>query len=220
MFNVLAVSCGRFIPIPKPNSFSSMKQTLLLLAAFTLFIVSCGKDDTQPETNAITGNYDFVGLTASGTTETTIDNIRSIATYGYYGLQPKGTTVIDAQKVANKDWTYSVDTIVHGETYVDGQLMGISNQPMVMDVPSSSSTATYKLIGTDSIYFDNGFVSGVGAGGADVPATPAGYKISWSGDTLIMRTRIDMTYNQTVQGETYNVHAISSVELKMKKKSN
>jgi len=194
-----------------------MKRTLLLLAASATFIVSCGKDDTQPETNAITGNYDFVGLTARGTTETISGNLRSIATYGYYGLQPKGTTVIDAQKIENKDWTYSVDTIVHGETYMDGELMGISDQQMVLDVPSSSSSATYKLIGTDSIYFDKGFVSGVGAGGSTTPATPAGYKIAWSGDTLIMRTKVDMRYNQTVQGEVYQMHAISSVEVKMKK---
>ncbi|KAA2243001.1 hypothetical protein F0L74_10800 [Chitinophaga agrisoli] len=199
-----------------------MKRTLLLLAAFASFIVSCSKNDTppetQPETNAISGNYDLVGLRAGGGVTWTrpVEQIVTINRYNYAMHLSGGTATIDVNKIAAKDWTYHIDTLMYNKTYTKGVLTDVSEEPISKDVRAGNSTITYKLVGTDSVFFDKGIV---GIAGDPLMPVAMGGKITWAGDTLIMRATADTTYTMEKSGIQYQMQSICNMELKLKKRS-
>ncbi|GAA0549854.1 hypothetical protein [Chitinophaga japonensis] len=181
----------------------------LLTAATTItFFASCSKDDDQPDVNAIQGTWDFVNM-ISATVSTTInvsDDYKDTAVIvaNYVSKNNGGTVMFDATTVKSSDFTYMVDTVLKAEYFASDGMYDAYEIPFSATIPKSSSTAPYKLVGTDSIYFEQGFINMVSTDGSGTiaPTTASGSRLTWSGDTLVLLTHINASKTETGQGVT------------------
>ena len=74
-----------------------------------------------------------------------------------------------------------------------------SDFPYVVTIPPTSSTSPYVRVKADSITVTGAF--GVSTGPSDAtPTGPVGVKLSWSGDTLLMKINSTFTQNVTQNG--------------------
>jgi hypothetical protein len=91
--------------------------------------------------------------------------------------------------------------------YLNGASQTSFNFPYSANVPASTDvTGTYKKIGADSIYIDQGIFTGMDASGTGtVQGIPAGYKLKWDGNKMYMTMNYQQTNNQTVLGVTQKV---------------
>lgn len=202
-----------------------IKKLTLLLAATATVLYSCSKDDDPAPGeggDAIKGTYDFVGMTVVSTSTATVTgqgfNNRTVTQSGYITKNNAGTVVVDGGFFKNNAFAYSIDTVVKAWSYVDGQLEDEIELPFQVDIPALSSQAGYKLVGTDSLYFEQGYISNPDGSGTGVASTPHGYKYTWSGDTLVLKTNIYSSESETDQGivSTTVIQAAQTVKLKKK----
>jgi len=213
---------------PKPKQMKFTRFTLLLAAASTV-LYSCSKDDTKPAAenpDTLNGTYDFVGMTVASQSQVTVTgtvdgvstNLKTITTSYYITKNNGGTVTVDGTYFNCTDFIYSVDTVVNAKSYSNGVLEAEEDILFKFDAPKLSSKAPYKLVGADSVYFEKGFVENPDGSGTGVATTPSGSKYSWSGDTLILRTKVAMT-NQQLQGPyTTNTVNLADQVVKLKKK--
>ena len=211
-------------------------KPLLLIFAIVAFLASCQKEaslqdlnNPQPgggtggNTNSIIGNWNFAGMTVITKTTITagtgIDEEKIISSYGFNSQKNKGTITIDASKFTSAGIGYSVDTVVQTDLYLGGVLFDSFESDFMMDMPLSSGTAPYKAIGTDSLYFQNGFITiqTPDSSGAPIATTDAGYKISWLSDTLVLKSALSKTSNQIINGVNALVAQNISQTVKLKR---
>jgi hypothetical protein len=193
-----------------------MRIGKLFLFTVIVTLVSCQKEvDLQPgpgsgagsggggNTNSIVGDYDFVGMVA---------HTQSTVTVSDQGQQLKGVTVADyvtknnvgTAKITSSDFIatglgYSIDTMMNVKTYIDNVLFDDSDFPYMLTVPPSSSTSPYVRVSADSITVTGAFGVSTSPSGA-TPTGPVGVKLSWSGDTLLMKINSTFTQNVTQNG--------------------
>ena len=211
-------------------------KPLLLIFATVAFLASCQKEaslqdlnNPQPgggtggNTNSIIGNWNFVGMTAITKTTITagtgIDEEKIISSYGFNSQKNKGTITIDASKFTSTGIGYSIDTVVQTDFYLGGMLFDSFESDFMMDMPLSSGTAPYKAIGTDSLFFQNGFISyqSPDSTGMPIAIKDAGYKISWLKDTLVLKTIQSNSSNQIINGVNAQVANNISQIVKLKR---
>ena len=211
-------------------------KTLFLVVGITTLFTACQKEvDLQDTTttpppgggtnnNSIIGTWNFVGMVASTKSTlvagTGIDEEKVITSYGFISKNNAGTITIDATNFKTASLAYSIDTIVTTEFYLGGVFFDSFDQDVKMDFPPTSGTTTYKAVGTDSIYFANGFISldpTGGGSGTPTPTVAQGLKISWSGDTLLLKTLYSDNRTQTVNGATAKISDNISQVVKLKK---
>jgi hypothetical protein len=199
----------------------------ILLAAASTVLYSCSKDDTKPEdggnSDALKGTYDFVGMTVASTSTLTSNDgysSDSMAVISYYNSKNnEGTVVVDGSSFNITGFAYRVDTMVRIVSYRDGELESDATGPFISSTPKVDSRAPYKLIGTDSIYYEKGFITSPG-GSTGVDSAPGGYRFSWSGDTLILRGTAETSERETDPGSgTVSVSTIKASQIvKLKKR--
>lgn len=198
-------------------------KKLLLSAAIAAAFVACSKDETAPEggnnSGEILGTYDFVGMNVtSKSTATDNSSTDKTITYSTYNSKEnQGTVVFDASKVVSSNFTYKIDTTVKAEIYTEGEEMQTIEMPFMFTVPVSGSTAAYKMKGTDSIYFEQGFISLPDNSGT-APTTPNTAKVTWAGDTLILHSAIAYTSSQQASGITFITVMTATQDVKLKKR--
>jgi hypothetical protein len=73
--------------------------------------------------------------------------------------------------------------------YTNGALEDSLELPFGTTIPPTSSTASYKKIGSDSIYVESGAFTNVGTGGT-TQASSGGYKLAWDGDKMTMTAAV------------------------------
>lgn len=195
---------------------------LLLAAAVAAVMASCGKDDAKPEGNAseIQGTYDFVGMSVAGISTVTVpeSNEKTITYNAYKTKENVGSLVVDASKFVSTAMGYSIDTTVKSEYYDEGLLEDTYELPFKVTIPPAGSNATYKLVGTDSIHFDKGFITvpdDPNMGGA---TQESGARITWKGDTLVMRSVFSATTTRLQSGFTVITVFNSVQEVRLKKR--
>jgi len=170
----------------------SVKSALLLAAVASSLVACSANDDVNNEVkNGLEGTYTFVAMKA----DTYVDAeyhysdddmvIRTISTSTYDAKNLGGTITINATKFNSNKFKYTVETILNGKTYTNGEQTGFSSMPVTFDIPESSGSSDYKLIGTDSIYFAGGFVSSPALGDT-MASKPSGARYKWEGDTLVI----------------------------------
>lgn len=194
---------------------------LLLAAAVAAVMASCGKDDAKPEGNAseVQGTYDFVGMSVAGiSTLTVLESNEKTITYNAYKTKENvGSVVVDASKFVSTGMGYSIDTTVKSEYYDEGLLEDTYVLPFKATIPPAGSNVTYQLVGTDSIHFDKGFITT-----PDDPNMSAsqeyGVRITWKGDTLVMRSAFSATTTKLQSGFTVTTVFNSVQEVKLKKR--
>jgi hypothetical protein len=107
---------------------------------------------------------------------------------------------------------YSINTKVKAYNYADGVLLDSLESPFSFSVPSASLSATYKMIGNDSLYFPGQSLFAVpGATAA------AGAKYTISGNTFTMQTHIEKDSTSQFGGVTMQVHEVADVKTVLQK---
>jgi hypothetical protein len=198
-------------------------KSVLILASLTTFLFSCKKDDDNtpgPETG-IQGSYDFIDMEAntfvSQATKDGDDTDSLVSTSNYRTTENKGTVTIDGTRFNTIGFSYKIATTIYGAYYLNGEFFDEMSSPIEQTIPASNGTSSYKLIGTDSIYFDKGFVSSPVLG-ENVPAIPSGSKFKWAGDTLILTSNFRLKDTTTIDGFTYYADRQAKQVTRLKKK--
>ncbi len=211
-------------------------SALIVFSAFTIF-TSCQKEVSVElggsnngsgngngggnTTTNIAGDYDFVGMhahTLSTVTATVAGEvIKTVTESDYFSKNNIGTVKITASELINTNVGYSIDTTMHAKMYIDGALIDDSDYPFVATVPPTSSTSTYVRNSADSITATGSFGSTPDPTG-NAPTGPVGIKLSWSGDTLIMKSAATFTQNINQGGVPATFVGSVSAVTKLKKK--
>ena len=188
-----------------------MKYTIIRLVPVLalVFLISCQKEVSSDQiasgggstSQSIIGNYKFISMTAS--TYSAVDvalpgnEEKDITISNYITKDNTGTIAITASTFASNNVGYSIDTIANVYTYINGSLFDSTQMPFQFAVPPGSSTASYKTVGSDSLYFTSG--SAV-SGGTTQQTQASGGRWKWNGNLLYMTFRTSQTSSQTVQG--------------------
>lgn len=199
--------------------------TLLLLLNAALLISSCQKEldsldpgsgtGTPPgsvpgippgsgtgNTRNIEGEYYFVGLTAYTYSSVVVSDqgsqLRSVTVSNYVTKNNVGTATINATDINFIRVGYNIDTTANGKTYVDGDLLSDFDFPYIASFPPKNTTNSYTRVNDDSLNITGAL--GVSDPSGVTPTGSAGVKLSWSGDTLMLRIKSSFTQNITQGG--------------------
>jgi hypothetical protein len=175
-----------------------MKKIILFCAAFLLIFTACKKDSGGSgggSSDALSGTWKFTSVTAStqatGEYNDAGDDIKDVTTSNYTSTDNTGTYVFSGGTATSAGVGYSVSTTLYYTSYDNNVLTDNDSTPYSVTVPSSGGASTYKIIGTDSVYFTGGFVTSADlSGGAQQATTPLGYKFQISGKVLTMTSAI------------------------------
>ncbi len=110
---------------------------------------------------------------------------KTVAVSDYTSINNGGGLNITASTMSTVGMTYAVYTTLQGAEFIDGVFQDSLSAPFDATIPPTSNTSSYKLIGTDSIYFPSGFINSPGSGGP-VQSLAVGAKFLISGSTLTM----------------------------------
>ncbi|RYG42875.1 MAG: hypothetical protein EOO01_22280 [Chitinophagaceae bacterium] len=192
----------------------------LLLSATVIIASSCQKEvdyvdlggnnnppgTGNPSNKSIIGNWKFVrmlfDMNINDKSDDGMLDIVTIMEGSFTSFNEKGTLKIEANKMTGNGIAYSVDTTFKASFYSNGSLDDEIEVPYVYDVPATNSSSQYQKINDDSIAVQGGILD-IDMPSGTTPIQPSGMRISWSGDTLLLTTRINKT-------ETTNAGGISS----------
>lgn len=155
--------------------------------------------------NTEVGNWKFLGLHALTISTVEVSdgtNVTKSVTYSdYNSSQETGTFSFSGTVATTDNLSYTTDFTAISYIYFNNALVDSTEIPFSVTVPASSSSTTYQKIGSDSLYFQSGSFIDLSSGTSN-PSQPAGYKLSWSGDTMFMKTVLDQQYTTNNQGST------------------
>ncbi|HLY70372.1 MAG TPA: hypothetical protein VKR53_11635 [Puia sp.] len=201
-----------------------MKKIIWLFPALLCLFASCKKNGSTPNNsaNALSGSWNFTSLTSQteASDEYNIggDDFKDVTTSNYTSTDNAGTVNFSGGTAKSSGISYSVSTTLFLSSYEDNVLVDTTSSPFSSTVPSSGGTSTYKIIGTDSVFFAGGFVtSGDLTGGAPQPSTAIGYKFHVSGNTLIMTSAIAKDSIEDLGGVSTQVHEAASFSVTLTK---
>jgi uncharacterized protein YdeI (BOF family) len=173
-------------------------------------------------TNNITGDYDFVGLVAHTRSDITVNAMgqiaRSITVSDYVSQDNTGTVKITSNQFISDNLGYSIDTIANVKSYIDNSLVDDSDVPFSFTLPPTSSTSTYVRNSTDSITVTGAIGTSPDPTG-NTSTGPTGAKLSWSGDTLILNMRAEISQTITQGGIPAQINQSVIAISKLKKRS-
>jgi len=188
--------------------------TLLFLTALIILATSCQKEVSfqtgnnsgssggtggNNSTTNIAGDYDFVGMIAHTSSTVTVDEggieAKTVTTSDYVTKNNGGTAKFTPTEMDLTDLTYSIDTTMNLKLYQDNQLLDDEELPFVLSSPPTSSSNPYTRITADSITI-LGALGVASDPTGTAPTGPAGVRLAWSGDTLLLK--VNSGFNQTV----------------------
>lgn len=181
----------------------------LLIGCVLLVLVSCSKEKSvdTPENTPGTGTGSAVGKTEKGSwnfismrgiTSETIefdqfgDATKIVTTSDYTTINNAGTIKFDGSTMTGIGLTYSVDAMAKTYIYTNGTVEDSLELPFAATIPPINSTASYKKIGSDSIFVQSGAFKNVGTGGT-TQASSGGYKLAWDGDKMTMTGSVSIS---------------------------
>jgi hypothetical protein len=179
-------------------------RLLLLIPVLSAFVISCQKEaDLQndgPGTGTgsnnnrdIVGDYDFVGI--DGDTKATIvfapplGNAKTVTSTKYTSTNNSGTIKITSDKLIYTDVAYSVNTTARTQIYLGNALLSEEDEPYEEENPATSGEETYVKNSNDSLTFTNAIFLADDPFQTNLPPAPMGARISWKGDTLLLRVK-------------------------------
>jgi hypothetical protein len=198
--------------------------SILTLAICSLFFfVSCQKDDsaTNNSNSAITGEWKFISLDVS--TKSTVQYsddgtaYKTITTSTYKTLDNSGDVKIDGNKVNTVNLAYRISSTAHGEFYENGALTDSLDFPFDFTAPPYNSVATYKKVGSDSLFFESGSFIEVQTG-ATTPGQPNGVKYKLENNKLVLYSSYTQTKTDVQQGIPMNVKEEAVISINLEKK--
>lgn len=184
-----------------------MKRNLLLMLSSILIILSsCKKDDTKADTTGIQGTYKLKSVSAkTNSTITGTDGEKEVAVADYTSINNAGTVVIDKSNFTSTGLSYEVNSTTTASFYQDNEFVDSFSVPFNVVIPATNSAAPYKLIGTDSIYFQNGsLTSGITADGS-IQTGGNGGRYSLSGNLLTLKQNASKDSSFEDSGVTFHL---------------
>jgi hypothetical protein len=194
-----------------------MKKISFALSAIvvTTFFVSCKKESNSPAVGDITGEYTFVSMEANTSSTAESSGMKTVTTSNYTTENNTGTVTIGASTITSSNVSYDINTTLHGTTYLNGTLLGTVDQSYSFAAPATSASATYRLVGADSIYFENGTMF---SDGITSSTEPAGARLSVDGNILYMLTTVHQNITQDIGGELISIDESATQKIKLQRK--
>jgi len=189
-----------------------MRTTTKLLLSLAILFTACQKEVTanasgntggtgnnNNSTSNIEGDYDFVGMAAHTESAITVSasgsEVKAVTVSDYVTKDNTGTMKITSDQLISTNLGYSIDTIVNVKTYLDNVLFDDEDVPYAGSTPPTSETTPYVRNSADSITA-TGFMGIPSDPSGAIPTGPAGLKLGWSGDTLLLK--VNTTFTQSV----------------------
>jgi hypothetical protein len=169
-----------------------------MLSSILMILVSCTKDHTNPDTD-IKGTYKLKFLTAkTNATLTASDGEKMVTLSDYTSINNAGTIVIDSSHFSATGFSYEINSMARSSFYQDNQFVDSFSAPFQVKIPSFNATSSYKLIGADSIYFQNGSLT------SGISGTNGGrYTLSGNLLTITQNARKDSSFQDS--GVTFHM---------------
>ena len=196
-----------------------LKLTTALSALFlSLFFISCQKEisgdlpqnptEQEPPTpdtpvGDIQGNYKFISVTQTSDVTQQItsgsDVAKTVTIAAFTSTNNTGTLKIGVTTMTTNNMSYTANMVAKVYTYSNGSLLDSTDMPFAFNIPPSSGTVSYKMIGSDSIYFSSGTMLM-----SDImqPTHPIGARLKVEGDKLYITQNVNLSTTQNVQGAT------------------
>jgi len=185
------------------------KFTLSTAALFLLFITACKKDNDK---GPLDGNWNFTSLQVTGTSTAQYTEsgtvYKSVTTSDYTTSDNKGTVAISGGSMSSKGLAYSVDTDFGYVSYEDDVETDEGTMPFTFTLPASSSVSSFKLIGTDSIYFPSGGFGTIG--GTPTQSTASGGRYALSDNKLTITLKVNQTSTDNSTGVAVQTHQVAT----------
>lgn len=172
----------------------------------------------------LTGNYRFVGV--DGQTASSVSLVQSGMTARtdasgiYYTKNNVGTLLIDAAKFNFSNIGYLIDTSLKVKAYMNNLLLLEQDQDWYYEMPPQTDAFAYRRVNADSLHFPDRFTLGSNVTPPNsigtVPA-PDGARISWRGDTLLLKLVMNVNTTVTQAGVPNQIRASSTNVMKFKK---
>jgi hypothetical protein len=176
-----------------------MKKKYCLIAF--ILLAACQKgvepfDDNTDSTGTttISGTWNFISL--NGNTQSIqeytddITDYSTTTTSAYTSTNNTGSITFGDSDFTSINIGYLVSSEYISYNYENGVLIDTVHMPFSITIDSSNSTGSYKLIGSDSIYFPGGNLISFN-GSQSVQGEPSGGKFSVSGNTLTLTQMIN-----------------------------
>lgn len=191
----------------------------LLCACILLAMASCEKEqsiDTLGHTPGIPdggsangseiGTWKFLFMNASTSATITytdgVDKVMTVTTSDYTSTDNAGTITFDGKNMTTANIAYTVDGIAQTKFYTNNVLEDSLEFPFGGVMPVTNSSIPYKKIGSDSLYFSSGVLTGMDPNSGVTQTVPAGYKLKFEGDKMIITMKYSATKMEFVQGIT------------------
>lgn len=191
-----------------------MRTRSFILLLFVLFMISCGKEvsfeqdsaqgggpnppggtgnnnnNNNNQNKSIEGDWNFVGAVVHSESTTIASQggieIKSVSISDYTTEENTGSMKITSGEFIYDDIGYRFETSIKVKMYMDGVLFNEMSQPWDQVSPPIDYTSTYTRVNADSLTLNSGMVgSDPGSGGPQ--SSVAGVRITWSGDTLVLK---------------------------------
>jgi hypothetical protein len=175
-----------------------MRLTFVIAAigATLTLAISC-KKSSAPPSNAVTGNWNFVNMSAQTQVNAVVGGDTTITYANYVTQNNSGTITFTIDSMDVNSLAYSVNSTATTYAYYQGLIYDTITTPFNAALPPTSMNVSYKLIGTDSLYFPNG---GLLPTGITSSSQGQGGHFVMSGDTL--RLTVSGTDTTTSQIQT------------------
>lgn len=200
------------------------KYALILIC----FLVACQKgiepfdDNSGSNQNGtdISGTWNFISMEAH--TQSTIEyaqddtDYKAVTLSDYITQNNKGTVTFDSGNCNSSNLGYVIADSFSLYDYKNNILADSSQLPFNYSVDNSNSTGTYKIIGSDSIYFpQGGFVS---YNGISEQSIASGGKFSINGNTLTITEKFYRDTTELYGGIPNYLNESGTVVIQLQKK--
>jgi hypothetical protein len=182
------------------------KITVLSAVLVILTLGACKKSNSGSSTTAnplAGGTWNFVDLSSNANltaTESGLISGKIVDITDFTTIDNSGSITFTADSMSGSGIGYTIDTTYTTYTTVAGTTDTVTTPYTTTIAPTSSSTS-YQLIGTDSIYFGAGTPFSVSLYAGDTVKIE-GAHFSISGNTLTLTSTIDQAGNVTYEGLT------------------
>lgn len=206
-------------------------RLLFISLVSALIFSSCQKEasfqDMQDGTTSdksIVGDYDFAGITAKTLSILTVTDagstMKSETRSEYTSFNNAGTVKITDGQIIYNNVTYDISADATLKTYIDGVFIDEITMPINMSLPPFSETSTYVRNSNDSLTINGSpVVSGDPTGGMPSGPAQSGARISWVGDTLLLKVNVTTLSNIDQGGTPVSMSGTVNAMMKFKKKA-
>ncbi len=146
-----------------------LKNLTLVLSVIVLVATSCKKEGSENSSSLLSGNWKFVSANGATTISNSVDIggdvLKTEAISNFISSNPKGTYNMTATQITGNGIGYDFTGTSTTKIYENNVLQNQVTMPMNGTISPINTSSTYKLIGTDSLYFETKVPGTANSGG-------------------------------------------------------